>query len=71
MSIITKFDKLCEFSRKSYQNYTITLLGDKIDVQCTIKIDELFLDHISYLNLRIDSISLQKDRVILVNVREI
>ena len=69
-NITKKFDKLCEFSKNSYGNYTIILLGEKIEVISTRIIDELFIDFTKSIGLRIESISLRKDRMYLVDIRD-
>jgi len=70
MSIIKKYEELCEYCTNSYNNCEITLLGEKISVISTRPIDELFTDKVKALGLHIESISFSKDRMYLKDIRE-
>ncbi len=70
MSIVKKYDALCEFSRNNFPNCIIELFGEKVSVKSSIPIPELFFNGAASIGFRISSISPDKTITFLKEIRE-
>ncbi len=70
MTILEKYDKLCDYSTINFPSYTIEKLAEIISVKSPVQIDDKFIQHCASLGLRIESISPSKDRIFFKEVRK-